>query len=79
MRLYYRALELKTAGFDWRLYTPLDGGNPRFDLVAELLSDDTYQTQECRVLEFIRRGGGCRSTYFNYAKKIRSSLQKCRK
>lgn len=71
MRLYFKALELKEAGFDWRRYTPLSGGNDRRQLVAELLADDEFETQEERVREFIDRGGGCRATYFNYARKLR--------
>ena len=71
MRLYYKALELKEAGFDWRRYTPLSGGNDRRQLVAELLADDEFETQEERVRAFVDRGGGCRATYFNHARKIR--------
>ena len=71
MRLYYKALELKEAGFDWRRYTPLSGGDDRRQLVAELLANEDFETQEERVREFIDRGGGCRATYFNHARKLR--------
>lgn len=72
MRLYFKALELKQAGFDWRRYTPIGGGNDRRQLVAELISDDQYETQEERVHEFSSRGGGCRATFFNHLKRLRS-------
>ena len=72
MRLYYKAAELKEAGFDWRRYTPLFDGSGRRNLVAELLADGEFETQEERVREFIDRGGGCRATYFNHARRIRA-------
>ena len=72
MRLYYRALELKEAGFDWRRYTPLCYRIERWHLVAELLSDEDFETQEERVREFKNRGGGCRATFFNHLRRLRA-------
>jgi len=71
MRLYYKAQELKQAGFDWKRYTPLGTGNDRRQLVAELLADDEFETQEERVTAFFERDGGCRATFFNHARKLR--------
>ena len=72
MRLYYRARELKNAGFDWRRLTPLAPEDHRRRLVADLLNDQQYETQEERVLEFRKRGGGCRSTFYNHARRLRA-------
>lgn len=71
MRLYYRARELKIAGFDWRRFTTLVPEDERGKLVAELLRDDQYETQEDRVREFTMRGGGCRATFFNHARRMK--------
>ncbi len=71
MRLYYRARELKLAGFDWQRFTLSVPEDKRRTLVAELLDDDRYQTQEERVRAFKDRGGGCRATFFNHARRLR--------
>ncbi len=73
MRLYYRARELKQAGFDWRRLTPLAPEDERRKLVAELLGDKAYETQEDRVREFLARGAGCRATYFNHVRRLRNN------
>ena len=71
MRLYYRAAELKRAGLDWKRLTPLAAEDTRRRLVAELLADESYRTQEARVREFASRGGGCRATFFNHMRRLR--------
>lgn len=76
MRLYYRARELKIAGFDWQRFTPLAPEDERRKLVAELLRDDQYETQEDRVREFKKRGGGCRATFFNHARRLHRQRRK---
>ena len=70
MRLYFRARELKLAGLDWRRLTPVGFDNPKKRLVSELIADGSYPTQESRAMEFVRRGGGCRATFFNYLRKM---------
>lgn len=74
MRLYYRTRELKNAGLDWKRVVPESMGNQRSRLALELLSDETYPTQETRAESFTVQGGGCRATYFNYAKRLKSVL-----
>lgn len=71
LRTYILAFERKTAGLDWKtavLSRCLDGTAL---LVARLRCDATYQTEEERVRAFVESGGGCRATYFNYARKLR--------
>ncbi|MDC0936275.1 hypothetical protein OAS39_08295 [Pirellulales bacterium] len=74
MRLYYRARELKRSGLNWQALVPLAPENHRKKLAMELLRDPTFETQEARAREFTRRGGGCRATYFNYARQLRANL-----
>lgn len=71
MRLYYRASELKRGGLDWKRVIPESIGDQRTRLVLELLSDESFQTQEQRAQAFTNLGGGCRATFFNYAKRLR--------
>ena len=69
--LYLRAAELKRAGLDWTQVIPLTPENRRQRLVVELKADHNFQTEEARVREFAHRGGGCRATYFNHARRLR--------
>ena len=71
MRLYLRAAELKRAGMDWMQIMPLSPEDPRERLVAELQADGSFGTQEARAREFATRGGGCRATYFNHARRLK--------
>ena len=75
MRTYLRAAELKRAGMDWMDIVPLAPENQRQRLVAELQADSSYCTEEARAQEFSARGGGCRATYFNHAKRLRGNIQ----
>lgn len=71
MRLYRAAWELKAAGMDWRgqlLARWLSGSRL---LVARLLADPSFPTEEARAKAFVEHGGGCRATYFNHAKRLR--------
>ena len=68
MRLYVRALELKRAGMDWTEVIPISPTNRRAKLVSELKADLSFSTEEARARAFQSRGGGCRATYFNYAR-----------
>lgn len=72
LRLYLRAAELRRAGMDWTQVVPLTPENLRTRLVMDLKSNRSYATEESRVREFVRRGGGCRATFFNYAKRLRT-------
>jgi len=74
MRLYYRARELKMAGLDWKRVIPESDGDQRSRLTLELLTDNTFPTQEERAAAFIEQGGGCRATFFNYARRLKSRL-----
>ncbi len=71
MRQYLRAAELKRAGMDWMQIMPLAPKDHRQRLVVELQTDSSFSTQESRVREFVARGGGCRATYFNHARRLR--------
>ncbi|MDC0935219.1 hypothetical protein OAS39_02955 [Pirellulales bacterium] len=73
MRHYYRARELKRSGLQWQKLVPLAPENHRKKLAAELFRDATFETQEARAREFTVRGGGCRATYFNYARRLRTT------
>jgi len=72
MRNYVRALELKRAGLDWidaSLPRPLPG---RTRLVARLRDEASFRSEEERVRAFIGAGGGCRATYFNHVRRLRT-------
>ena len=75
MRHYARALELKSAGVDWRaasLGIWLSG--PAL-LVAKLKADPSFGSEEDRVRAFVDQGGGCRATYFNHARKLQAPAE----
>jgi hypothetical protein len=75
MRIYRAAWELKDADMDWRgnlLEKWLSGGRL---LVARLKADASFATEEDRARAFVERGGGCRATYFNYAKKLKPPVE----
>ena len=71
MRQYVRAAELKAAGLDWRQMVLQEALPEKTSLVAELKADERLRTEADRVREFVRRGGGCRATYFNHARRLR--------
>lgn len=73
MRLYIKARELKQSGLPWKELLPLLPENPSKRIASELLTDPTFETQEARAREFTIRGGGCRATYFNYIRRLRSA------
>ncbi len=74
MRLYSQAWELKNAGIDWRSFIIGRCLSGPARLVAELKDDPSFTSEEERVQAFIARGGGCRATYFNHAKRIQSAV-----
>lgn len=71
MRHYVRAAELRAAGLDWLRVVMSDIASETTLLVARLKADASYVSEEERVAEFVARGGGCRATYFNHAKKLK--------
>ena len=69
-RNYIRAGYLKACKMDW---TRVLGDVPRHKreaLFQELMADPTFESNEDRAKAFEKRGGGCRSTFFNYKRKI---------
>ena len=74
MRQYVRAAELKAAGLDWRQMVLQEALPEKTSLVAELKADDRLQSEPERVQEFVRRGGGCRATYINHARRLRGRI-----
>src|SRR6516165_7656471 len=71
LRTYRQAHELKQAGLDWRrtvLNRCLTG--PAL-LVAQPKADPTFTSEAARVRAFVAAGGGCRATFYHYARKLR--------
>ncbi len=66
-RTYNLLSQKKCAGHDWKRYF-----FDRFchgsvlQVVQQLENDSAYKSVEERAKEFIRRGLGCRRSYFNY-------------
>ncbi len=50
----------------WTALLVAEDENPRSRLVTELLASDAYGSMEARAAAFVRQGGGCRATFFNY-------------
>ena len=75
-RTYNLLSQKKSAGHDWKQYF-----FDRFchgsvlQVVQQLENDIAYTTVEERVNEFIRRGLGCRRTYFNYKDELLATGQ----
>ena len=70
LRLYVLAAQQKAAGLDWKSQV-LDrclAGAARE--VARLGADPSFSCEEERVRAFVESGAGCRSTYFNHAKRL---------
>jgi hypothetical protein len=70
LRHYERAKELKAANMDWKVVLSAEEENPRARLAAELLASTDYESTASRVRAFVDQGGGCRATYFNYARRL---------
>jgi hypothetical protein len=73
MRHYVRARELKAAGMDWTDVLAAEDENRRARLAAELLASDAYASTAERVKAFVKQGGGCRATFFNYRRRLGKS------
>jgi hypothetical protein len=71
LRTYRQAWELKQAGLDWRRAVLSRCLSSPALLVARLKTDPTFASEAARVQAFIATGGGCRATYYHYARKLR--------
>jgi hypothetical protein len=72
-RTYVNAWERKNAGLPWQsavLDRCLTGAALE---VAKLRCDSQYGSEEARAQAFVERNLGCRATYFNHAKQLRTS------
>ncbi len=74
MRHYVAAWELKQAGLDWRSLILSRCLSGRALLVAQLKADPEYRSEAERVQAFLAAGGGSRSTYFNWSRKLQSQV-----
>jgi hypothetical protein len=70
LRLYVRARELKAAGMDWTDALAVEAENPRARLAQEILSSPSFESTSQRLHAFVRQGGGCRATFFNYQRRL---------
>jgi hypothetical protein len=70
MRHYVAAWELKRAGLDWRRLILSRCLSGRALLVAQLKADPQYRSEAERVQAFQAAGGGSRSSYFNWSRKL---------
>jgi hypothetical protein len=71
-RTYVNASERKKAGLPWQSAV-LDRCLSGLTLeVAKLRADPQFACEEERARAFVGRGLGCRATYFNHAKRLRS-------
>jgi hypothetical protein len=74
MRHYVAASELKQAGLDWRRLILSRCLSGRALLVAQLKADPRYGSEAERVQAFLAAGGGSRSTYFNWSRKLQAPV-----
>jgi hypothetical protein len=70
LRHYVRAKELKAAKMDWTEVLASEAENRRARLAAELLASTAHASTAARVQAFVEQGGGCRTTFFNYQRKL---------
>jgi hypothetical protein len=74
MRHYVAGWELKQAGLDWRSLLLSRCLSGRALLVAQLKADPHYASEAERVQAFLAQGGGSRSTYFNWSRKLHAQV-----
>jgi hypothetical protein len=74
MRHYIAASELKQAGLDWRRLILSRCLSGRALLVAQLKADPQYRSEAERVQAFRAAGGGSRSSYFNWSRKLQAPV-----
>lgn len=70
LRHYFKAKELKAANMDWRVVLADESDNPRARLASDVLAHPGYVSTAARVEAFVRQGGGCRATFFNYRRRL---------
>lgn len=69
-RDYIRAAELKACKMDWTTVLGEVPKSKREELALALMEDDSFENHEDRAKAFEKRGGGCRSTFFNYKRRL---------
>lgn len=74
MRHYVQASELKDLGLDWVQVMLSDTVPEKALLVAKLKADPSYLDEADRVRAFQELGGGAQTTYYKWAKRIRSPV-----
>ena len=72
LRTYGHAWELKQAELDWQQAVLCRYLTGTALLVARLKANPSFAREAERVRAFIQSGAGCRATYFQHAKKLRS-------
>jgi hypothetical protein len=72
LRYYVRARELKAPGMNWKDALEVTEENRREEIASQLLKSDEFGSTAERVEAFIEQGGGCRATFFNYKKRLKS-------
>jgi hypothetical protein len=70
MREYRLAWERKRSGLPWRDYLLGRWLTGKQRLVAQLITDPTFPSEEDRARAFRERGGGNRATYFNVKRSL---------
>jgi hypothetical protein len=55
---------------DWTAVLPAEAENRRARLAAEILASRSYQSTSEQVRAFVRQGGGCRASFFNYRQRL---------
>jgi hypothetical protein len=73
-RHYVRARELKAAGMDWTEVLAVDAENVRARLAAEILASSSYRSTGEKIQAFVKQGGGCRATFFNYRRRLSDAV-----
>jgi hypothetical protein len=75
LRHYLAAWELKQAGLDWLclLLSRCLSGRPL--LAAQVQADPCYTSEAERVRAFVAAGGGARSTYCNWSRKLQAPAE----
>lgn len=75
MRDYVKAAELKKASLAWRASLLERWGLTETRLlVAMLLADESFTTEQERVDAFTRASGKCAATFYNHAKHLRRTI-----
>jgi len=75
LRTYVLAYERKRAGLDWQASVLSRCLSGVALAVAKLKANPSFASEEDRAKAFVASGIGCRATYFNHAKRIRSACE----